>query len=192
MRVYVAASSRELSLAAELMTALETRAERDFAPGSRIEIASTWPETIRSVGVANPTDVAPSARRAWARRQCDEVRSADLFWLLYPAPPITGWADAVTPIRGAAPVSFGAAFEFALANAHGIPSVVSGLAQRQTIFTAMATHALDDHEAALDWILAIALPTWNRARRIAIGSAPVFRTRIEALTAAANDRPVRE
>lgn len=201
MRVYVGASSRELACATKYMALIATRSAQDHAdPEDRIEVVSTWPENIRAVGAANPVDAPRAQRRAWARRQEEEVQRADLFWLLYPEAPIVSWADATTPNRGPAPVSFGGAWELATAHARGIPTVISGDAHRETIFSALATHAIpprrerpasdprDAHEVAASWIVEEALPLWNRARRESMCPGVVFRAWVELRTAGENDR----
>lgn len=75
MKVYIAGSSKEI-----------TRAERwgSELRAYDIEVVSTWPEVIRKVGKANPADATIAQYREWAKRDLDEVKRANVFWLLLP------------------------------------------------------------------------------------------------------------
>jgi len=128
--VYVAASSRDIERAELAMNKL-----RDAG----IDVTSTWIDTIRKVGDANPQNATNEQRRSWSGADVAEVMNSDALWLLMPKSP-----------------SFGATFEFGFAFAKGLVTWASGPDHRTSIFTALATHQFDSDEDAFDDIVAFA------------------------------------
>lgn len=80
VKVYVAASSKEIERATRWMDKL-----RDLAPYG-IEVISTWPEDIacKQGGVPNPSNALRADRAAWADRNLDQIEESDVFWMLAP------------------------------------------------------------------------------------------------------------
>lgn len=84
MKLYLAASSAEIERATEWCAKLRH---------AGITVTSTWIDTIRLVGAANPRDANDEKRASWVKADFAEIDDADALWLLVPA------ADA--PTRGA-------------------------------------------------------------------------------------------
>lgn len=121
MKIYVAGSSSELSRAKRMMQLLSA---------AGFDVVSTWPATIEAVGDANPREATTEQRLGWSRADVEQVRQADLLWLLV----------------SAASVSFGACFEFGIAHERSMHVVASGDTLR-SIFTSLADEFADDMEA---------------------------------------------
>lgn len=128
IRVYVAAASQDWDRAEHWMQRL-----RDAG----VAVTSTWVETIKTVGAANPTDADDFDREKWARDDLDQVAYSDLLWFLVPD-------DA--PGRGAYA-------ELGFAWGAAVPVVSSG-ATKQSIFTALGREYATDGDA-FDMICAI-------------------------------------
>lgn len=76
-KLYVAASSSQLSRAAEFMR---------LARAAGWTITLDWVEVVRgNGGVANPTDVEASVMAGWAKADVDAVINADVVVLLAPS-----------------------------------------------------------------------------------------------------------
>ena len=77
MKVYVAAASSEIERAEHWISELKKIG---------VTITCTWPESVRSVGAANPPEATLEQRTGWAMQDLAEVREADVFWFLLPSP----------------------------------------------------------------------------------------------------------
>lgn len=128
IRVYVAAASQDWDRAEHWMQRL-----RDAG----VTVTSTWVETIRAAGAANPADASDFDREKWARDDFDQVAYSDLLWLLVPD-------DA--PGRGAYA-------ELGFAWGCAVPIVSSG-ATKQSVFTSLGKEYAVDGDA-FDWICSI-------------------------------------
>lgn len=131
-RVYIAAASTVLETARAVHCAERLRA-------AGVEVVSTWPDTVTSVGAGNPRDATTSQRRQWSATDLAELASADALLLLCPPPGIT--------TRGAW-VELGCAYARALL-------IVSSGDTKQSIFTALGVEYADD-EAAIGGLLVVA------------------------------------
>ncbi len=85
MKIYVAASSREMdraSVAFELVKACPD-----------LELAHDWIAQIKAVGAANPP-AANYLRRQWALKDLEAVKAAPIFWFLLPTTETVGaWCE---------------------------------------------------------------------------------------------------
>lgn len=135
MRVYVAASSAELSRAKEAMRQLRAAGH---------QVTQDWVAEIEAVGAANPTGAAKSKRVKWSASCLYGVEQADAIWLLMPETE-----------------GFGAAVELGYAigerrfrmwededGDRKLRIVVSGPSHERSIFTAMADVAYPTDAAA--------------------------------------------
>ena len=75
MKVYVAASSSDLERAKKWMRAL-----REIG----VRVTSDWVEIIEDVGLANPRDAGPKARKKWSTHDLSGVDECDVLWFLVP------------------------------------------------------------------------------------------------------------
>ena len=75
-KVYIAASSADIERA-------ELWSSRLSIAG--IEVVSTWMQTVRDVGDANPRAAERADRQRWAVEDLTQVRSCDLLWMLVPS-----------------------------------------------------------------------------------------------------------
>lgn len=135
LKVYVAASSAEIERAKRCVEMILHR-------GTNVLVVSTWIENVEKVGTANPRDAEVLARARWASKCAEEVKNADLFWLLAPTE---------TPGRGAY-------FELGVSMAvssihfqvHGVHRwAISSGDTKQSIFTALTREFALDTEAAV-------------------------------------------
>lgn len=122
MKVYVAASSAEIERAEAAIASL-----RDLG----IQVTSTWPAVVRSVGVSNPRGASRADRRAWSETDLLELAAAEHLWLLAPGPE--------SPTRGAW-------VELGYARAAGLVIVSSG-DTLQSIFPALGLEFATDADA---------------------------------------------
>jgi hypothetical protein len=121
MRVYVAASSDDIDRARRWIAALRA---------AGVEVTADWPETIASVGAANPRAATRGERKRWAEGDLGDVKRAHLFWLLVPA----------------AGAGRGAYAELGYARALGLSLMASG-DTHQSIFCAMGVEHPTDEAA---------------------------------------------
>jgi hypothetical protein len=75
VKVYVAGSSDEITRAVTWMRALESEG---------VDVVSTWPSVIATVGVANPSSATPDQRARWSSSCMREVSTCDVLWILAP------------------------------------------------------------------------------------------------------------
>jgi hypothetical protein len=111
MRVYVAASSKQLDRARMWMAALRAMGHT---------ISHDWTASIEERGEANPPDATRDECWDWAIDDFAGIDTADVVWVLMPTTE-----------------GFGAAVELGYALALRKPVIVSGVWNR-SIFTAMA------------------------------------------------------
>lgn len=119
--IYVGASSSELDRADRCM---------DMLRSAGFIVTSTWTETIKTVGDANPRDAARCDRVMWSATDLRQVEAADTLWMLVPA---------VGTGRGAYA-------ELGYAKGRDKLLVTSG-DTKQSIFCAMTHEFADDIEA---------------------------------------------
>lgn len=132
MKVYIAGSTAEIDRAKSWGARLQR-----FG----IEVISTWTTVVGEHG-CNPRDASLQQRRTWALDDIDQIRQADLFWLLVPA------LD--RPSRGAW-------FELGVAwtlIAPGCKQLIASGDTRQSIFCALAGREFDDDVDAFIEIVA--------------------------------------
>jgi nucleoside 2-deoxyribosyltransferase len=122
--IYVAASSQEIDRAEHWMIRLQEEGVR---------VTSTWIQSIRKVGVANPADATREQRAVWARQDAAEVAAADGLWLLMPTKPTSG-----------------AWWEFGYAYGLGKRIWISGPDQPRSIFTGLADRSFEKDPDALE------------------------------------------
>lgn len=122
MRVYVAASSKQLDRARAAMAQLRAAGHT---------VTHDWPTIIEARGTANPLDATDDERWDWAIDDLEGVKAADVLWFLVPAE------------EGA-----GAFVELGYALAIKKPVICSG-AYARSIFTAM-TVCYDRDDLAFD------------------------------------------
>ena len=123
--VYVAAGSHEIERASAWVSRLRAKG---------IHVTSTWIDTVKAVGDANPRDASDEQKQAWCLKDVREALSSQVFWLLMPTTN-----------------SFGATFEYAFFVALSpdedrYKHVVSGDYKR-SIFTSFSTCFESDEEA---------------------------------------------
>lgn len=82
MKIYVAASSREMTRAIAAMEWIRSE------PG--MEVAHDWVTQIKEVGIANPSDVPEGLRRSWSMATLEALRDSRAIWLLLPEEPTAG------------------------------------------------------------------------------------------------------
>lgn len=137
LRVYVAASSREMDRARAAMTALRMHG---------VEVTVDWVAAIEAAGAANE-GLSDEDRQRYAREDLDGVCVADVVWLLMPTTPTAG-----------AYVELG----YALARREvqddsdctRTPIVISGPGQERCIFAALADRCVATDADALAAVLA--------------------------------------
>jgi nucleoside 2-deoxyribosyltransferase len=125
--IYVAASSQEIDRAEHWMIRLQEEG---------VHVTSTWIQSIRKVGVANPADATREQRAAWAHQDADEVVLANGLWLLMPTKPTSG-----------------AWWEFGYAFGLGKHLWISGPSQSRSIFTGLADRSFEKDAEALEDIV---------------------------------------
>lgn len=136
MKVYVAGSSGEIERAEKWMAALRA---------AGFEVTSTWPETIRKVGSANPMTATREQRAMWSAQDLSEVSDAEVFWLLLPE----GKPSEGACVEFGYAVMLGATAKEARAlgilDAPNFWMIASGV--ERSIFTALAEHFETDEKA---------------------------------------------
>lgn len=120
MKVYIAASSKEMGRVGAVMRLLEDYGHK---------ITHNWVAEVEAVGSANPEGATEADLARWAAADLDGVDQADIVWLLMP--------DAG---------GLGAYWEAGYAQAKGKQLVVSGK-HRRSIFTVFAKRFDTDVEA---------------------------------------------
>ena len=131
-RVYLAGSSLEIE---------RVERWRDQLRGAGIDVVSTWTDSVRQVGESNPRSASQPERWGWAMTCVNQVRRADLAWIL--VPPVTA------PTRGA-----WCELMVAAIGGHELGPICSG-DTLQTTFCALGDEYATDEEA-FTAILAIA------------------------------------
>lgn len=132
MRVYVAAASCDIERALMWMARLRE---------AGIDVTSTWPAVVLGAGTGNPRGATRSQRAGWARTDLDQVRAANVLWMLCPP-------------RGIDAPARGAYWEASAANECG-KIVMSSGDTLQSIFTALGDEFETD-EAAFDHLVMVA------------------------------------
>jgi hypothetical protein len=125
--IYVAASSQEMDRAEHWMIRLQEEG---------VHVTSTWIQSIRQVGVANPADATREQRAVWAQKDANEVLVANGLWLLMPAKP-----------------TIGAWWEFGYAFRARRRIWISGPDQARSIFTGLAYRSFERDPDALEDIV---------------------------------------
>jgi nucleoside 2-deoxyribosyltransferase len=126
MRVYIAASSKELGRAKAVKALLE-----DYGH----QVTHDWMAEVEKVGSANPEGASQQDLARWASEDLAGVDNADFFWLLMPE-------DG----------GLGAFWEAGYAQARGKVLIVSGRHSR-SIFTIFA-HRYDSDVEAFEAVFA--------------------------------------
>jgi hypothetical protein len=75
MRIYVAASSKELDRAKWAINELRALGHT---------VTHDWPAEVEKVGSANPTDATIDEAASWSIEDLDGVDDAEVLWLLVP------------------------------------------------------------------------------------------------------------
>jgi hypothetical protein len=123
MRIYVAASSKELGRAKWAMDAVRKLGH---------DITHDWVQCVEEEGEANPASASYTQRANWAEDDLCGVQEADVLWLLMPESE-----------------GFGAAVELGYALSKPYKRVVVSGCHERTIFTALANACYDNDGAAL-------------------------------------------
>ncbi len=124
MKIYVAASSKELERAKAAMAAVEALGHT---------ISHDWVKCVEEEGEANPVSATHTQRANWAEDDLAGVQEADVLWLLMPE-------DA----------GFGAGVEFGYALSKPWKRIVVSGAFERSIFPALANACYTDDDAALE------------------------------------------
>jgi hypothetical protein len=125
LRVYIAASSKEVDRAEYWTTMLLTK---------NIQVTSTWLEDAKSIGCNRPDD-SEETRMAAADDCLAGVDTADLVWVMMP---ITG--------------SMGAFWEFGYATACQLATCISGANQYASVFSVLAKYKFETDKDAFEFI----------------------------------------
>lgn len=135
LRVYIAASSREMDRARAAMFALRAWG---------CEITEDWVAAIEAAGAANE-GLSDEDRRRYAGADLRGVADADVFWLLAPETPSAGcW------------VEMGYALSHTTWGQSPARIIVSGPGRARCIFAALADVEVDTDAAGLEAVLAMA------------------------------------
>lgn len=85
VKVYIAGASSEIERAVKW---------RDKLREVGVDVVSTWPDVIKAIGVANPTDASVDEYKQWTWKDLDQVRDADVLWVLLPeANTVGAWIE---------------------------------------------------------------------------------------------------
>jgi hypothetical protein len=126
IRVYLAASSKEVDRAEYWTTRLSSK---------NILITSTWLDDAKSIIGCNSPEHSHEDRLNAADECVAGVETADIIWVLMP---IVG--------------SMGAFWEFGYAHACQLATCISGAAQYNSVFSALAKYRFDTDQEAFDFI----------------------------------------
>ena len=132
MKVYVAASSREMDRARDIFRGVEASPE--------LVIAADWISQIEDHdGIANPSNVPEALRHKWATDAIVAVMNSSVLWLLLPEEPTVGaWCEMTAAV----------AFDMTRTTRRLIVTSGSDKARYQSIFTSLAhRHFGTDAEA---------------------------------------------